>query len=237
MSINDGCRFGGMQLVGFMVAVSPGAAFSQYSADGHHGGNALSGMSHYGGVHRGQHHYGTFSGSSLSHYHDGFHGAGWGAPPGSLRNPIGYSHFGVGSLRIGFGVPDFTGYGGYGAHGGYSGYGGYGAYSGHSAYGYGSNSGRLRAYTPYNGNLPSYSPYMGSVFGYQDYSRSNSALPYSQPRRSLPPQSNSTANSARSHSAKSSSAQPPRVVSSSSDLRPGMVLPDGAVVISVAPVK
>ena len=120
----------------------------------------------------------------------------------------GGSHYGgYGGGLGGIGI----GYGGYGL-GGYSGFGGYGGYGNYGNSGYSSYSG-YGSYAPqYYSARPTANVYIAPTYG------------YAQPQV---------------YNIQGYSTQMPTQVNPSapgSDLRPGMVLPDGAIVTSVGPI-
>ena len=145
------------------------------------------------------------------HVGGGHMGAGHvgGMGGGSMHH--GGSHYGgygggLGGIGIGYGGYGLGGYSGFGGYGGYGGYGNYGN-SGYSSYsGYGS-------YAPqYYSARPTANVYIAPTYG------------YAQPQV---------------YNIQGYSTQMPTQVNPSapgSDLRPGMVLPDGAIVTSVGPI-
>lgn len=181
--------------------------------------------------------YGWYRGMGYDGLGLGYSGLGLGASNSSLsyRN-LGYGGLGYGGLNYnGLGY----GYGGLG-HGGL-GYGGMTYGLGGSVYGsYPPASQVYGSTTPYSYIVPYGSTYQVAPYG--------SAQPYSyvlppspQPSRSIQvaPNRNTqsqAANNRQPYQAQSST-QPQRFAPVPNDLRPGMVLPDGAIVTSVGPLQ
>jgi len=181
------------------------------SAYGQRYGGGHMGGGHMGGGHTGRMHHGGMGGGVYhggSHHYGGYGGYG------------GFGSYGLGGLGYGGLGYSGLGYGGLGYSGlGYSGYGGYGGL-GYSRLALGYGSGYGTGYSAYSG-YGSYAP--------QFYSRPAAnvyvapAYSYAQPQ---------------TYRVQGYSTQMPQVNPSApgSDLRPGMVLPDGAVVTSVGPI-
>ena len=203
-------------------------AFSFTPAFGQHGGGAHSGGGHSGGGHSG----GGHSGGGHSMGHSG------GAHMSGGSNHSGHSsHYG--GYGGGFGGVGIGGYSGLG----YSSFGGYGGYG----YPYGYSNSRL-GYSGMGYSNLGYSNLGYSGLGYSTYSSARPSVYYSP--------SNSQAFVSPQMTNQYYSASPTTVVvpsvqrnsnvysgpvaadgSLSGELRPGMVLPDGAVVVSVGPTK
>jgi hypothetical protein len=191
----------------FAVILSVSVAFASSNAFAQHHGGGGGGGGHAGGGHMG--------GSHMGGSHMGGMGGGsmhhGGSHYGGYGGGFGGIGIGIGSYGLGgFGYSGFGGYGGLGYSSlslGYGGYGNYG-YSGYSPYSsYGS-------YAPqYYSARPVTSVYIAPTYS------------YAQPQ---------------AYSVQGYSTQMPAQVNPSapgSDLRPGMVLPDGAVVTSVGPIQ
>lgn len=169
------------------------------------------GGGHAGGGHTGGGHVGGMGGGSMHHggSHHGGYGGGYGSNFGGIG--IGFGSYGLGGL----GYSGFGGYGGLGYSSLALGYGGYGNYGGYSPYsGYGSSYSGYGSYAPrYYSARPIASVYIAPAYS------------YSQPQ-TYRVQGYSTQMQAH--------VQPS---APGSDLRPGMVLPDGAIVTSVGPIQ
>ncbi|EMI20732.1 secreted protein [Rhodopirellula maiorica SM1] len=222
--------FSNMRRVAFGIAVaglflSQAALMAQHHGGGHgksghhgggHHGGGHHGGGHHGGIHHHHHDHGHFGGG-YGHINRGFYGSnlysgrGFSISIGS-GYPYGYSGFGYGSL----------GYGGLGYGG--LGYGGLSDSYRYPATGY---SPIYRGSTYYGSAYPGFSydtapAYGGSTYPYESSIEPQYGVPgYDSEFRHQP------------------SAETPysvgRVDPSSSDLRAGMVLPDGSTVISVGP--
>lgn len=191
-------------------------AFGQHGG-GHSGGHAGGAMGGHSGGHTMSHMGGMHTGSG-SHYSGHSIHSGYG----------GYGGYGLGGISIGIG--------GYPGFGGYSGFGGYG-----SSYGYGSSrlgySGLGYSGLGYSGL--GYSGLGYSGLGYSNYYSPTYSSAYVSPQYVAPysapyvvSRPNVGVNVQQSYSnvyrgPMSADGQP------TGDLRPGMVLPDGAVVVSV----
>lgn len=182
-------------------------------------------MSHGGGMSHGGMNHGGHSGSLQGGYSGG-------------RQYGGYSGSGL-SIRIGSPYGGGIGYSsGYGSLSGLGGFGpGYSSYGrssyGRSSYGYGLG---YSPYSSYGGLYGSYAPYNAAPYysarpSLNYYSRVP-AYSYPVPRVVIVPSYSSQLSAGQHYS-----AQSPPVAGPGSDLRPGMVLPDGAVVVSVEPIK
>lgn len=205
--------FSNMRRVVLGIAVSglilgQSSLMAQHHGGGHHGGGHHGGGHHGGGHHHHHHH----------HHHDHGHFGGYGFGSGFYGGNL-YSGSGF-SISIGGGYP--YGYSGFGY--GSLGYGGLGDSYRYPATGY---SPIYRGSTYYGSAYPGFSydtapAYGGSVYPYE------SAI---EPQYGVP--------GYRSEFQHQPIAEPPysvgRVDPSSSDLRPGMVLPDGSTVVSVGP--
>ena len=210
--------FSNMRRVVLGIAVS-GLILGQSSLMAQHHGGHHGGGHHGGGHHGGGHYGGGHHGGGHHHHHDHGHFGGYGFGSGFYGGNL-YSGSGF-SISIGGGYPY-----------GHSGF-------GYGSLGYGGISDSYYRY-PATGYSPIYrgSTYYGSA--YPDFSYDTapayggSTYPYGtaiEPQYGVPGYS--------SEFQHQPVAEPPysvgRVDPSSSDLRPGMVLPDGSTVVSIGP--
>jgi hypothetical protein len=212
------CLVAGLTTTG----VSP--AFGQHG----HGGGGHGGGGH-GGGHSGGHMGGHSGGGHVGHSgHSGMHSGGVSHHSGHSGHS---GHYGV-----------YSGYGGYGGYGGlgiggigYSGFGygfgspiGYGSSRlGYSNYGY-SNYG----YNGYSAARPVYSTYVTPTYVNPTYVTPNYSTPYvvSRPAVVASPTMQETSSNVYTGGVAADG-------SPTGDLRPGMVLPDGSIVVSVGSAK
>ncbi|WP_442510969.1 hypothetical protein SH528x_002620 [Novipirellula sp. SH528] len=202
----------GMAIAGLIIGQS--SLMAQHHGGGNHGGGHHGGgnhSGHHGGGHYGGGHYGH---SGHNHFGGGYGYGGGGFYGGNLYSGSGFS------ISIGGGYP-----------------------YGHSGFGYGSlgYGGLSDSYRyPATGYSPIYrgSTYYGSAYPGFSYDTApaygGSTYPYGtaiEPQYGVPGYS--------SEFQHQPVAEPPysvgRVDPSSSDLRPGMVLPDGSTVVSIGP--
>lgn len=192
--------------------VSGIAVCSQTTAFGQHGGGhggGHSGGSHMGSSHMGSSHMGSSHMGSSHHVGNSYYG-GYG----------GFGGYGLGGISIGIGsYPGFginSGYGGYGSSYGYG-----GSRLGYSSLGYSGLGYSGLGYSNYYSAQPStyYSPSYSSSYVSPQY-----VAPYVVSRPSVTVQQR---NPNVYSGPMSADGQP------TGDLRPGMVLPDGSVVVSV----
>lgn len=191
-----------------MLSGSVFAAKGGGHGGGGHGGGGYGGGGYGGGGHGGHH----MSGGYTGHGRGGQHGH-----RSSRGVYIGFgSSFGLGGYGYsGFG---YSGYGGRGYGYGYSpiGYGGYGWYGGFGGYGGGSYSAPYRSFYA----TPGYTSYYAVPrYIYVQPSTANYRSVPGTPANAGPQAQSTTT-----------------VTNPSGELRPGMVLPDGAVVVSVDPI-
>jgi hypothetical protein len=201
-------RFNFHQVFVFVATCTLGLATSTAMAQrGHRGGGHRGGGGHHSGGHHGGH--GGYGHAGYGHVG---HRANIGRHYGGYGGGYGFSRGGL-SISIGGGYP--YRYGGLGYRGiGYRsiGYRGFG-------YGYGAIGNPYSVYSPYRALGPNYSAVRSLPYGYaaRPAYRVEPATDYVYPDR-------------RRYSA----AKP---VVPSSNLRPGMVLPDGSRVLSVQPLN